>query len=218
MNRFIGFVVAIAVGGAILAAAWKNRGDPFERTVKESMRARMGVEITALTLNGQPDGGRTGTATTADDETYTVTITPPAAKGQVEWKAIPSQATLEKRIRNHIKTASNTDVQELRLRELVHGYEGAATTTDGRVYDLVIDAPDRDGKFAIKIIPGRVLIEKGLREHIEARGGVAVESLELEKQTPGYYNGTAVLADGSKLRITTVETGGRVEWTLTPAR
>ncbi len=111
MFRFAAFVVPVLSLALTGCAPSKSE---IEKSIKNEMKTALGVEITAVNLSKQADGGYVGTATAADGDTYDVTARPPQG-GKAEWTAVPGQAALEKTVRQSLETQTQLKVQSLSL-------------------------------------------------------------------------------------------------------
>lgn len=215
MLRAIPLVLALATGGIAVATYVRDR-DSLGQSIKEEMGAQVGSPVTELTLTKLTDGSHTGKATTADGSVYEMTVSP-VVNGQFEWKAYATRATMERRIRDHFKAACNLDATAVTLRELFHrGFEGTATVANGDVYDVTIDPPSRSGRSEFHIVYGRPTVERMIRTGINEKNASKVKTLALEKRSPGHYAGTAVLADGAKLKVRTWADDKNFSWEAKP--
>lgn len=108
----------------------------IERSIRDEMKKSMNVEISAINLAKQPDGGYTGTATASNGDAYDVHVN--AAQGnRTEWKAVPSQAMLEKQVSTEIAKQVGSPVQSMALTKTGFGsYTGTATLANGQKMDV----------------------------------------------------------------------------------
>jgi hypothetical protein len=126
--RVVAFAVPVFL--VVLAGCAPAKSD-IDKSIKDEMKTSMNVEITSTNLTKQSDGGYTGTATAANGDVYDVTVDPPKG-GRTEWKAIPSQAMVEKMMREGIATQIKSNVKTLTLTKQGPGiYSGTADLENG---------------------------------------------------------------------------------------
>lgn len=216
MLRYVGPLVVVACC-ALTVGCVKKQEDPIEQSIKDKLKERFGSEITEVVLHSRSDGTRTGSATAADGSRYDLSIDPPVGD-RVEWKAVATQATVELRLREQIKTQLRSDPAVIELRELIHhGYEGTATFANGDVYDVDIDPPTLH-KGESRVIPGPAMVERMVRQGIDEKNESKVKTVTLEKRSPGNYTGTAVLGNGVQFRVWTRNEGQNFSWQAEPVR
>lgn len=213
MFRFAALVPVCLV--AALAAGCAPGKAGIEKSIRDEMKSSLGVEITKVDLDKQADGTFSGTATAANGDTYDVTTSPPKG-GKVEWKAVVAKNTIERMLRDHIKTSLKAEVTALELNKQPDGtYSGTATTAPGNTYEVTASAPKVEGVM-LNAVPAQSYVERLVREDIEKKSKVKVMSLDLTRQGPGTYTGTAALANGAVLAIGTKMDGPNLTWTFEP--
>lgn len=130
MPRFLAFVLPICLATALVGCA-PSKSD-IDKSIKDEMKSSMNVDITSTALTKQSDGGYTGTATAANGDVYDVTVEP-SKNGRSEWKAIPSQAMVEKMVREGLAAQLKVNVKGLALTKQGLGiYSGTADLDNGQ--------------------------------------------------------------------------------------
>jgi hypothetical protein len=128
----------------------------------------------------------------------------------------PSQANIEKSIRETMKSQQGVTITSIDLRKQADGtYVGTATADNGDVYDVNTLA-SKNSMVEWKALPGPAMVEKRLREGLEQQLG-KIKSLQLTKHAPGSYEGSAELTTGAKLIVTTRMNGNQIMWEAKPA-
>jgi len=131
-------LIAFAIGGCA-----PSHSD-IEKSIKEEMKSKLNVNITAVNLMKQGDGSYIGTATADNGDVYDVTTGPPQ-RSKIEWRAYSAQATLREGMRTQLKV----NVTSMALSKQGDGsYVGTATTDEDDVYDVVVDPPKDHGPMA----------------------------------------------------------------------
>jgi hypothetical protein len=129
----------------------------------------------------------------------------------------PRQGDVERSIRDEMKTKLGVVISSLDLKKQGDGsYAGTATAQNGDVYEVTTQPP-RGNKIEWKAIPGQAMVEKMVREGIEKQMSTKVLTLRLTKSGPGSYSGTADLATGAKVTVTTRVEGAQILWEAKPA-
>lgn len=159
---------------AVIAGCSAGKTD-MEKSVKQEMKTALNVEITAVSLTKQSDGGYSGTATAANGDTYDVTATAPSSDGRFEWKAVVTQSTVERMLRDHLKTTMTIEVSALDLKKQPDGgYTGTANAANGDTYEVTAGARERGDRSGCGSGPvdGRADGERGHREADEGEDQV----------------------------------------------
>ncbi len=202
---------------AVIAGCSAGKTD-MEKSVKQEMKTALNVEITAVSLTKQSDGGYSGTATAANGDTYDVTATAPSSDGRFEWKAVVTQSTVERMLRDHLKTTMTIEVSALDLKKQPDGgYTGTANAANGDTYEVTAGAPAKEG-IALGVVPGQSTVERMVSEDIEKQTKAKIKSFALTRKGPGTYTGTATQENGGVLVITTKLDGQNLTWTFRPLR
>ncbi len=123
----------------------------------------------------------------------------------------PSQAEVEKTVRDGMKATQGVEVEKLTLAEQGGGYVGTATATNGDTYDVTVSPPKR-GRFQWNAVASQATVERILREKIERTHQLRVVRLELAKESPGAYTGTVELEDGTRWKVSTSMMGSELKW------
>jgi hypothetical protein len=128
----------------------------------------------------------------------------------------PSQANIEKSIRETMKSQQGVNITSIDLKKQADGtYVGTATAENGDVYDVTTSPAGNKG-IEWKALPGQAMVEKRVREGLEQQLG-KVKSLQLTKHGPGTYEGPAELTTGAKVIVTTRMAGNQIMWEAKPA-
>lgn len=129
----------------------------------------------------------------------------------------PSQATIERSIRDEMKKGLNVEVSALNLtKQADGGYTGTATAPNGDAYDVQVKPPQAGGT-EWKAVPSQAMLEKQIKQQIASQVGAEVKSLALTKSAFGVYTGPAVLANGQRMDVRTFMDGMQVRFEATPA-
>jgi hypothetical protein len=129
-----------------------------------------------------------------------------------------SKGDIERSIRDEMKSKMSVTIMSFDLQKQNDGsYAGTATADNGDVYD-VSTAPPKEGKIEWKAIPGQTMVEKLVREGLEKQMSTKVKSLQLTKNGPGSYTGTAELASGMKVTVTSRMDGAKFVWEGKPVK
>jgi uncharacterized protein with FMN-binding domain len=210
--RYFALAVTVCLV-AVLVGCAPSKGD-IEKSIKDEIKSRLGVEATAVNPTKQSDGGYTGTATAANGDVYDITVAP-ASRRRAEWKAVVSQGTVERMLRDHLKNNLKMEVAKMELTKEPDGnYSGTATATNGETIEVRAD-PKPEG-IALNAVVAQPTVERLVREDVEKRTMVKVKSLNLTRQGPGTYTGTLDLANGEKLNVSTRMEGGKLLWEYKP--
>lgn len=95
------------------------------------MKTSLGVDIAAVDLQKQPNGGYTGTATAANGDVYDVTVEPPKG-GKSEWKATPTIPIIERMVRQSMDSQLPSKVKTMSLtKQGTDQYSGTAVLENG---------------------------------------------------------------------------------------
>jgi hypothetical protein len=130
MYRPFSFVVPVALVCALAAGCAPSKGD-IEKSIREEMKTSLNVDVAAVNLTKQPDGSYVGTATAANGDVYDVTTNPPQG-ARIEWKAIPSQAMVERDVRAGVESHYQVKVKTLSLTKKGPGtYNGTVEFENG---------------------------------------------------------------------------------------
>lgn len=150
MRRFLARVVAVYLGIALVGGCAPKQAD-IEKMVRDEVSVRLESEVTALTLNKQPDGGYAGTATIANGDVYDVVVDRPRG-GRVQWRLLPSQALAERLVRNGLESEHRCQVKSLNLTKQASGeYTGTAVLETG--VELSVTASMQGKRFVWKTEP-----------------------------------------------------------------
>lgn len=130
MVRFAALVALTS--SAVLTAGCSPQ--PSQADVEKVVRAQVGerleTELESLKLEKQPDGGYAGTATAGGD-TYDLIVDPPRG-GRVQWRLVPSQATVERVVTDRLQARHQLRVTALDLKKQEGGtFTGTAVLEDG---------------------------------------------------------------------------------------
>jgi hypothetical protein len=131
-------MVRFALLSALLAACagCGPSKSAIESSIRDEMKKSMNVEVSAIDLTKQPDGGYTGTATTTAGDAYDVQVSPTQGN-RTEWKAVPGQAMLEKQVSTEIAKQVGSQVKSFALNKTGFGtYTGTATLANGQRMDV----------------------------------------------------------------------------------
>lgn len=216
MYRFAAraFVVALF---AVLVAGCGASKDAMEKAVSEEMKKSLNTDITTISLTKQADGSYAGTASATNGNTYDVTTTAPKG-GKFEWTAVLAQASVEKLIREHMKTSLDADVTVADMKKQPDGsYTGTATAANGDTYEVTAGAPTQAG-IQMNYVAGQNTVERLVREDIEKQTKAKIKSFALTRKGPGTYTGTATQENGGVLVVNTKLDGNSLRWTFAPLR
>ena len=115
----------------------------------------------------------------------------------------PSKSDIDKSLREEMKSKLNVEITSTSLtKQSDGGYIGTATASNGDVYDVTVSPPS-GGRTEWQAVPAQALVEKKVTEFIEGHYKSKVKTLNLTKQKPGVYTGTAVLDIGAKFNVST---------------
>jgi len=129
----------------------------------------------------------------------------------------PGKSDIEKSIKEEMKKTNNVEITSVSLTKKDDGsYDGTATAANGDVYDVTTAAPS-GVKIEWKALPGEPMVERLVREDIEAKFKVIVKRFNLTKHEPGNYTGV-VETDGGKIKVKTHMEGANLLWELEPAK
>jgi hypothetical protein len=136
MSRFVALFVPACV--VLLGSGCAPGQSAIERSIRDEMKASLGVEVTSVKLTKQPDGSYTGTATVANGDTYDIETDRPSGP-RMEWRRVPGKAVLERNVRDGLKQQMHSDVRTLTLNRTGFGtYSGSATLADGSQLNVTI--------------------------------------------------------------------------------
>jgi uncharacterized protein with FMN-binding domain len=129
--------LSVAALALVLFAGCGPSQSTIERSIRDEMKKSMNVEIGAINITKQADGGYTGTASATNGDVYDVLVNP-AQGNRTEWKAYPGQAMLEKLFRTEIAKSSGAQPTALTLTKggSVGVYTGTATMPNGQRLSL----------------------------------------------------------------------------------
>jgi uncharacterized protein with FMN-binding domain len=202
---------------AVLVAGCGASKDSMEKAVSEEMKKNLNTDITAISLTKQADGTYAGTATAANGNTYDVTTTAPKG-GKFEWTAVLAKESVEKLIREHMKTSLNADVTVTDMTKQADGsYTGTAAAANGDTYEVTAGAPTAAG-IQMNYVAAQNTVERLVREDIEKQTRAKIKSFALTRKGPGVYTGTATQENGGVLSINTKLEGSSLTWTYRPLR
>jgi hypothetical protein len=129
----------------------------------------------------------------------------------------PSKADIDRSIREEMKTSLGVEITSTDLKKQSDGsYAGTATAANGDVYEVTTNPP-KGTRIEWKAIPAQAVVERTVRDGMNAQLPSKVKTLSLTKESPGVYKGTAVLEDGSKMNVSTKMEGKNLLWEAAPA-
>jgi hypothetical protein len=115
----------------------------------------------------------------------------------------PGKSDIEKSIRSEMKTSLGVDITTVQLNKQSDGsFVGTATAQNGDVYD-VTTLPPKGNKCEWKALPGLPMVERRVREGLEQQLKVKVKSIQLTKNGPDSFAGSAELSTGVKMTVKT---------------
>jgi hypothetical protein len=104
----------------------------LEKSIREEMKSKMGVDITSFDLKKLTDGSYTGTATAQNGDEYEVIAAAPSGN-TISWKAVPGKAVVERNVREAVEKQESAKVKSLELTRKAPGvYSGPAELSTGR--------------------------------------------------------------------------------------
>jgi hypothetical protein len=102
-----------------------------ERSIRDEMKSKKGLNITSIDLKKQDDGSFVGTATAENGDVYDVTTKPPKGS-QIEWNAVPGPAMVDRIVKAGLEQQLMTKVKTLQLTKNQPGhYTGRAELANG---------------------------------------------------------------------------------------
>ena len=124
----------------------------------------------------------------------------------------PTQADLEKSIREEMKSKLDVTITSFDLKKQDNGtYAGTATADNGDVYDVTTEAPN-EGKISWKAVWALPTLERKTRQMVETAFKTKVTSLKLEKQEAAdTYAGPVEMESGMKMNITVEMKDGQLK-------
>lgn len=123
--------ITSTVALALLVSGCSPSQNDIEKSIRDGMKTNLGVRVSSLDLKKQADGSYAGTAVAQNNEVYDVTTTP-VKDNKVEWKAIPGQATVERKVREGLEQQLSTKVKTLQITKIGPGnYTGSAELATG---------------------------------------------------------------------------------------
>jgi hypothetical protein len=128
MSRCLLVLTALSV--CLLSGCGPSKGQ-VETEVKKGMEEKLGKKVSSLSLSENGKDAYSGNATLDNGDTYDLTVT--VSGRTIEWKALPSKATLEKQARGLLESnIPGAKVTDLSLEKQPDGnYKGHATMTTG---------------------------------------------------------------------------------------
>lgn len=124
----------------------------------------------------------------------------------------PTQASVEQAIKEGIKAELKVDVKKFDLKKQESGgYTGSATTEGGDIYDITTQ-PITGNKVEWKAVPGQAMVEHIVRDGIEKQMATMVTKLQLTKESPGTYSGSAEISSGRTVAVKTRLDGSQLVW------
>ncbi len=216
MYRFSARALVVCLFTALAAGCGAGKAE-VEKAVREEMKKSLNAEITAISLTKQPDGTFAGTASATNGHTYDVTTTAPKG-GKFEWTAVLTKESVEKLIRERMKTSFGVDFTVADLQKQADGsYTGTGTGTNGDTYEVTAGAPTAAG-INFNFVPGQSTVERLMREDIEKQTKAKIKSFVLTRKGPGTYSGTATQENGGVLSVSTKMDGMSLRWSFAPLR
>lgn len=213
MCRFTALALLVCLIG--LASCTPSPFD-VEQSVRGEMQTKMGIELSALDLAKQPDGSYTGTATVVNGDVYEVAVDPPGS-GRIKWRAVATQATIERMLRDHLEGNLHLNVKTMEVKKQPDGsYAGTATATNGDVYELTAGATSQGS--VLNALVAQPTVERMVKEEIEKKLKAQVKSFNLTRHAPCNFTGTATLTNGKVLNVATKLEAGELVWKIEPAR
>lgn len=145
----------LAVIALFAAGCAPNNQSDLEKSIREEMKSKLDVTITAVELKKQDDGTYAGTATADNGDVYDVTTKPPGG-GAIQWHAVLSPASADKRRlaeverfgREWIEQEFKTTVKSLAMtKKDENRYEGVAETERWMRLNVVAEIEDGQVKW-----------------------------------------------------------------------
>jgi hypothetical protein len=186
-----------------------------ERSVRDGMKAQMGIDVAAVNVTRQPDGSFAGTATAANGDVYNVRASV-SGDGWSVLQVVLADETIERMIRDHLATNMQVAATEVK-KQSDGGFTGTATATNGTVYEVSASAPTARG-IALNATLAQPTIENRVRADIEAKLDARVKGFALTRHGPCHFTGTATLTDGTLLDVETHLEGAQLVWSFGPMR
>ncbi len=129
----------------------------------------------------------------------------------------PTQADVEKSIRDGMKSQLNIEITAVDLKKQPDGtYAGTATAANGDVYDITTEPPS-GGTMQWKALPTPPVVERQVKQIMEEQTKGKLRSLKLAKKDGNRYEGTAEAEDGTKLKVTAEMDGTQLKCQWAPA-
>ncbi|MBP3960418.1 hypothetical protein J8F10_34765 [Gemmata sp. G18] len=127
-----------------------------ESMVREHLKKALAVDVSALDLKKQPDGGYTGTATTVRADTYEVAVGAPTKEQGIVLNATPGQSTVERLVREGIEAQMKTKIKSFALTRRAPGtYTGTATLEKGPALSISTTMEGQNLTWKIEPRPAR---------------------------------------------------------------
>ena len=132
----------------------------------------------------------------------------------------PSQADLEKSIRDEMKSKNNVNITSVNLTKNADGsYTGTAVGENGDVYDITTKAPE-NGKIEWQAKDSQSTHDKKalgevtrvVREGMEEQHKTKVTALSLSKVSDNKFEGKAETETGGKFAIKAELEGAQIKW------
>lgn len=124
----------------------------------------------------------------------------------------PRQNDIEKSIREGMKADQNVEIKTIDLtKQSDGGYTGTATADNGDEYEIIVNKP-RGSRVDWRAVPSQPMVERIVRGGMDEKLKSKVKTLNLTKESPGTYYGTAELEDGTKLNVSTKMEGNALTW------
>jgi hypothetical protein len=115
-----------------------------------------------------------------------------------------------------MKTSLGVEITSTNLTKQSDGsYTGTATAANGDVYEVTTEVP-KGGQVEWKAVPGQAVVERTVRDAMNAQLPAKVKTLSLTRQGPGIYSGTGELEDGTRLKVSTSMEGKNLNWKAEP--
>lgn len=124
----------------------------------------------------------------------------------------PTQAELEKSVREEMKSKLDVTITSFDLKKQDNGtYAGTATADNGDIYDITTE-PAKDGKISWKAVWALPTVERKTQQLVETAFKNKVASLKLTKQEAAdTYAGPVEMESGLKMNITVEMKDGQLK-------
>lgn len=138
----------------------------------------------------------------------------------------PSQADIEKSIRDEMKSKNNVTITTIDLTKNADGtYTGTAIAENGDVYDVTTKLPER-GKIEWQAVESQstrdkkmiVEVHRVVREGMEEQYKTKVKVLNMQKAEGNKYEGKAETEIGLKYSVKAEVEGVQIKWESVPSK